>query len=306
MDQKKYAEGLAMGGAAFTLWGLLPLYWKLMRVMSPYEIFVQRVVWSFVFVVIILVMKKQIRVFGEILKNPQNWLKILGPALFISINWLVYIGAINNNYVIETSLGYYINPLVLTLFGGIFFKERLTKLQTIGIGFAGVGVLAKTLMYGRVPIIALILAFSFAIYGLLKKQSKLDSLNGLAFETLVVGIPSIFFLVFIEASGGGISGNLPVYYWGLIALSGIVTAVPLLLYAEGAKRLPLSVVGFLQYIAPTIGLILGVFVFKEPFDLKSLIAFAFIWIGLGFFTYSQYQILSQKEVSKIQLENKIY
>lgn len=302
MDQKRYVEGLIMGGAAFTLWGLLPLYWKWMNVMSPYEIFVQRVVWSFIFVVIILFLKKQISVFGNLLKKPQNWLKIFGPSLFISINWLVYIWAVNHNYVIETSLGYYINPLVLTLFGGIFFKERLTKLQTVGIVFAGAGVAAKTLMYGRIPIIALILAFSFAVYGLLKKKSNLDSLNGLAFETLVVGIPSIFYLVFIETSGSGISGNLPFYYWGLIALSGIVTAIPLLLYAEGAKRLPLSVVGFLQYTAPTIGLILGVFVFKEPFDLKSLIAFALIWIGLGFFTYSQYQILSQKEVSKVETE----
>jgi len=300
MNQKKYVEGLLMGGGAFTLWGLLPLYWKWMNVMSPYEIFVQRVVWSFVFVAIVLLLKKQISGFIRILKRPQNWMSILGPSLFISINWLVYIWGVNNNYVIETSLGYYINPLVLTMFGSVFFKEKLTKLQKIGIVFAGAGVAAKTLMYGRVPVIALILAFSFAIYGLLKKKSKLDSLTGLAFETLTVGIPSIFYLVFTEVTGNGIVGNLPFYYWGMIALSGIVTAVPLLLYAEGTKRLPLSVVGFLQYIAPTIGLILGIFVFKEPFDLQSLFAFVLIWIGLAFFTYSQYRILNQKESPQIQ------
>lgn len=295
MEQKRYAEGLVMGGAAFTLWGLLPLYWKWMSVISPYEIFVQRVVWSFCFVLIILLYKKQAGGFFSLLNRPDNWLKIIGPAFFISINWLVYIWGVNNGYVIETSLGYYINPLVLTLFGGIFFKERLNGLQKVGIGFAALGVIAKTWMYGRVPIIALVLAFSFAIYGLLKKKSSLDSLNGLAFETLIVGIPSSFYLIFIEGSGGGISGNLPNVYWLFIALSGIVTAVPLLLYAEGTKRLPLSVMGFLQYIAPTIGLILGIFVFKEAFDLESLLAFVLIWIGLGFFTYSQYKLLSQKQ-----------
>lgn len=195
--------------------------------------------------------------------------------------------------MIESSLGYFINPLVLTAFGAIFYKERLTKLQFIGIGLATVGVLIKSIYYGQIPYIALVLAFSFAIYGLLKKKSKVDSLNGLAFETLVIGIPALIYVLQTEFSGSGIAGNLPSYYWGLIAMSGVATATPLLLYAEGTKRLPLSVVGFLQYIAPTIMLFLGVIVFKEPFNQSDLFPFVLIWIGLMCFSYSQYKLLKE-------------
>lgn len=294
MDHKKYVQGLLFSGLAFLLWGLLPLYWKLVDAISPYQIFAQRVVWSLVFVLLIIMLKGNLKKFLEIIRKPENLLKILAPAIFISINWLTYIWGVNNGYVIETSLGYYMNPLVLTLFGGIFFKERLTNIQKIGIAFATFGVVVKTLMYGRVPVVALILAVSFAIYGLLKKQSKFDSLAGLGFETLVIGIPASVFLIISEKSGIGITGNLHWTFWFLIICSGVVTAVPLLLYAEGTKRLPLTVIGFLQYIAPTIALILGIFVFKEPFDFKSMIPFIFIWIGLGFFTYSQYMILSKR------------
>ncbi len=294
MDREHYMDGLLKGASAFTIWGLLPLYWKLVSAINPYEIFAQRVVWSFVFVGLILVYKGRIATFCKVIASPKQWIQILLPSFFISVNWLVYIWSVNNGYVIETSLGYYINPLVLTLFGSLFFKERLTGLQKIGIGFAAVGVVLKTVMYGSVPVIALVLAISFAVYGLLKKKSNLDSLTGLGFETLVVGIPSFAYLIWAESGGHGIVGNLQPTFWLLIALSGIVTAIPLLLYAEGTKKLPLNVVGFLQYIAPTIGLILGIFVFKEPFDFKSLSAFLLIWVGLVFFSYSQYKLLSAR------------
>lgn len=294
MDRKRYIEGLTMGIAAFIMWGLLPLYWKLVRAITPYEIFSQRVVWSFLFVMIVITIKGNMSDFLLIIKKPKNWIKVLGPAFFISINWLTYIWGVNNGYVIETSLGYYINPLVLTLFGAIFFKEKLDKLQKIGIAFAASGVAIKAIMYGQIPFISLVLAFTFAIYGLLKKKSHIDSINGLAFETLIVGAPALIYLVSVESSGNGIVGNLSPSFWFLIALSGIVTAVPLLLYAEGTKRLPLNIVGFLQYIAPTIALVLGIYVFKEPFDLKAMLPFVFIWIGLGIFSYSQYKLLSQK------------
>ncbi len=294
MEQKRYIEGLMMGTLAFVLWGLLPLYWKLVKAISPYQIFAQRVIWSFLFVMIILAIKNLFPEYKKIISNPKNWLNILGPSFFISINWLLYIWAVNNDYVIESSLGYFINPLVLTVFGAIFYKERLTKLQLIGISFATFGVVLKSLYYGQVPYIALILAFSFAMYGLLKKKSSLNSLNGLAFETLVIGIPALSYILFVESKGLGITGNLPWQFWILIGFSGIATATPLLLYAEGTKRLPLSVVGFLQFIAPTIMLFLGVVVFGEPFKQSDLIPFILIWIGLIFFSYSQYQLLSKK------------
>ncbi len=296
MDRKKYIQGLAMGSSAFIMWGLLPLYWKWVSAITPYQIFAQRVVWSFVFVVVILIVMGKWKIFTGALKSIRNWKLIIAPAFFISVNWLLYIWAVNNNYIIETSLGYYINPLVLTLFGRVFFKERLNRLQKVGIGFAGVGVAIKTLTYGRIPIIALVLATSFALYGLLKKKSNLDSITGMGFETMVIGIPSLFYLIGMESSGLGISGNLPTSFWLMIAISGIVTATPLMLYAEGTKRLPLTVVGFLQYIAPTIALFIGVFVFKEPFNSISLFAFVLIWIGIAFFSYSQYRILKRAKI----------
>lgn len=294
MERKRYVEGLIMGASAFILWGLLPLYWKLVKAISPYQIFAHRVVWSFVFVMVILSVRQLLPTFKKTIENPKNWLGILGPAFFISINWLLYIWAVNNDYVIESSLGYFINPLVLTLFGAVFYKERLTKLQMTGITIAGAGVLLKSVVYGQVPYIALVLAFSFAMYGLLKKKSSLDSLNGLAFETLIIGIPAILYILFIESQGNGINGNLPWYFWLLIGISGIATATPLLLYAEGTKRLPLNVVGFLQYIAPTIMLALGVVVFGEPFSKGDLVPFVLIWIGLVCFSYSQYRLLTKK------------
>jgi chloramphenicol-sensitive protein RarD len=195
--------------------------------------------------------------------------------------------------VIETSLGYYINPLVLTLFGFIFYKERLNRYQKIGIGLATLGVLVKTVLYGKLPIVALVLAVCFGSYGLLKKKSNLDSLTGLGFETLIIGIPSLIYMGIMEFGGNGITGNLPNSFWILISLSGIVTATPLLMYAESTKKLPLNVVGFLQYISPTIALMLGIFVFGEPFDIGSLIAFSLIWLGLGFFSYSQFKLLKR-------------
>ena len=300
MDQKRYVEGLIMGGIAFVLWGLLPLYWKWVSAITPYEIFAQRVIWSFLFVLILLKWKKALGTFVTIIKKPENIIKTILPAFFISLNWMLYIWSVNNGYVIEASLGYYINPLVLTLLGAIAFKERLTKGQAIGITLATIGVLYKTLTYGKVPFIALTLAIAFGVYGLLKKKSNLSSLDGLGIETFIIGVPALIYLLFTEGSGSGITGNLPGYYWIMISFSGFITAVPLLLYAEGTKRLPLNIVGFLQYIAPTISLFLGVVVFNETFDLNGLYAFGFIWLGLIVFSREQYLLLKQRQKVEVK------
>jgi len=300
LDRKKYIEGLIYGSLAYFIWGLLPLYWKLVSAISPYQIFAQRVVWSFLFIMVLLVFKKNYKHFIKIITNFEQLKKILPPAFFISINWMLYIWAVNNNFIIETSLGYYITPLILTLLGRIFYKERLSGYQKIGISLATIGVVFKTILYGRLPIVSLILAFSFAMYGFYKKKSALDSLSGLAFETMLIGMPSLIFIMFVEVNGQGITGNLSGLYWLMISFSGIVTATPLLLYAECTKRLPLNVVGFLQYLSPTIALLLAIFVFKETFDMGTFIAFALIWIGLGFFSYSQYAILKRSKLKKVE------
>lgn len=293
MDRKNYLEGLTYGSLAYFIWGLLPLYWRLVHELSAYQIFAQRVIWSFVFVFILLRLKNRVRAFFSLLRDRNTWKIGSASALFISVNWLTYIWGVNNGYVIESSLGYYINPLVLTVFGRFFFKEKMTRLQGIGLFSALIGVLLSTWFYQRIPVVGLTLAVSFAIYGVLKKKSGLDSLNGLTLETLVVSVPSLVYILFAEMTGQGINGNLPYWFWALIALSGIFTAVPLLCYAEGAKKLPLNVLGFLQYISPTISLILGITVFKETFDGRNLISFSFIWLGLAIFSYSQYQMLSK-------------
>lgn len=292
MDRQRYIEGFTAGVSAFVIWGFLPLYWKLVGALTPYQIFAQRVVWSFLFILLVLKLKKNMKRFKAVVASPENWVRTLLPSVFISINWLLYIWAVNNGYVLESSLGYFINPLILTLFGAVFYKEQLTKLQKVGLVFAGSGVLMKTFLYGQFPFVAITLACSFAIYGLLKKRSPLTSLDGLGFETLIIGIPSLAYMIFSEVGGTGITGNLPWLFWGLIVLSGPITAIPLLLYAESAKKLPLNVVGFLQYIAPTIMMVIGVLVFEEPFGFKVLLPFIPIWVGLIFFSYSQYQVLS--------------
>lgn len=292
-QRKNHLIGLMYGAGAFILWGLLPLYWKLVSAMTPYQIFSHRVVWSLVFMVIILLIRRQLTGFIHLIKQPDMWLRVLGPAIFISINWLVYIWSVNSGYVIEASLGYFINPLVLTIFGALFFKEKTTPLQAIGILLAATGVIYKTLAYGHVPWIALVLAFSFATYGLLKKLSPLDSVMGLSFETLIISMPALGYLLSQEAGGLGITGRLPLYYWLLIGVSGIATATPLLMYSESTKRLPLSVLGFLQYISPTISLFLGIFIFNEAFSTKDFMAFSLIWTGLVCFSISQYKALKK-------------
>lgn len=291
-------EGLSSGVLAYVLWGLLPLYWKAVGAINPYQIFSQRIIWSFLFVGVILWYTKKWQEFKSTISDWREWVSIAAPALVISVNWMVYIWGVNNGYIIESSLGYFINPLIVMLFGRIFFKEKMTFLQKVSLGMALAGVLLKTVQYGRIPYVALILAVSFAVYGLLKKKSKLTSVAGLGFETLFVGIPSLFYIIFVETGGSGITGNLPWTFWPLIAASGIITATPLLLYAEGIKKLPLTIMGFLQYLSPTMQLFLGIYLFKEAFDLASLGAFSIIWAGILLFTYDQYRTLRRREAAR--------
>lgn len=292
MDRKEYVSGLISGASAFTIWGLLPIYWKWLGEINPYQIFGQRVIWSVLFVVIVMGFKGQLGGFLALARQPQEWRRTLGPAFFISVNWIVFLWSVNNGYVVEASLGYYINPLVLAVFGAIYFHERMDRYQIASLVLAGIGVLVKTVAYGRLPWIALTLACSFGTYGLLKKKSPHSSLMGLGLETLVIGVPGLLYILFVETQGMGITGNLPPSFWLRVSTTGAVTAIPLLLYAEGTKRLPLNVVGFLQYIGPTLMLILGVFLFGETFDLASWISFGFIWLGLVLFSYSQYRLLT--------------
>lgn len=288
---KETMKGLAYGASAFIIWGLLPLYWQQVKALDAWQLFSHRVVWSFLFIVVLMVCWKQLAAFKSFLKDKTKLTWVTGSAVFISINWLVYIWAVNHGRIVESSLGYFMNPLVLTVFGVVFFKERIGPFQMMGIALAAVGVTYKTIMFGNVPWVALVLAVSFAIYGVLKKQAGLDSLTSLAMETLIIGMPALAYLMFVETGGIGITGNLSWHFWVLIALSGIATATPLLLYAESAKRLPLYALGFLQYISPSIALLLGVLVYGEPFKTVDFISFGCIWSGLAFFSYAQLKVV---------------
>ncbi|TYS69790.1 EamA family transporter RarD [Sutcliffiella horikoshii] len=289
---KEFGLGVASAGLAYIFWGILPLFWKLVDDVPAGEILAHRIVWSLVFMLIILAMMRKLPAFSMELKalvrNRKRLIGISLASIFISINWGLYIWAVNADRVIEASLGYYINPLVSILLAVIVLKEKLSVLQTLSIILAGVGVLVLTFSFGTFPWVAMMLALSFAFYGLIKKMVQVGALIGLAIETLLITPFALLFLGDVHgasSSGGGAFGD-SLNVTLLLLLAGVVTAIPLLLFASGAKRIPLSMVGLLQYFAPTIKLIMGVYLFHEPFTSAHLVAFVCIWLALGIYTFT--------------------
>lgn len=272
--------------SAFTIWGILPLYWHLLKDIPASQILAHRMIWSFVFVALLLTLKKHWKQIKQVFRSKKSVLTIFGCALFITANWFTYIWAVTNGHVIDTSLGYYINPLISVAFGTIFLREKLTKWQWVALGLAAIGVGIETVTYGKVPWIALVLAVTFAFYGLLKKLLKTEAIISLGVETIVVAPFALIYLFFAEGSQSAIS-NLTLTNMLLLMLSGVATAIPLLWFAEGARRVSLSMVGFLQYVSPTATLVLGIFFFHEDFNQTQLLSFVFIWIAVLLFTLSQ-------------------
>ena len=292
MDKRTEQQaGVLYAAFSYILWGVLPVYWKLLNHVNADEILANRVFWSFFFIAVILVLNKKWGLFtGTLLGLAQNKKQLAALAvasMLISINWFMYIWAVNTDQMIEASLGYYINPLVSVLLGMVFLKERLSLLQYISFALAGIGVLIMTISYGQFPWIALTLAISFGLYGLAKKLIKVDSAVGLALETLVVMPLAAIYIGYLMIQGtnslfaGSMSTTL------LLAGAGAATAVPLLFFAKGAQRIPLATLGILQYIAPTLTLILGVFVYHETFSSVHLLAFTFIWSALIIYSLSR-------------------
>ena len=288
---KELTIGIISAGLSYILWGILPLFWKLVDDVPAGEILAHRIVWSLVFILLILAVLRKLPTFSlelkALVRNRKRLIGISLASIFISINWGLYIWAVNADRVIEASLGYYINPLVSILLAVIVLKEKLTGLQTLSIILAGAGVLVLTFSFGTFPWVAMMLALSFAFYGLIKKMVQVGALVGLAIETLLITPFALLFLGYVHggsADGGAFGGDLGVTL--LLLLAGVVTAVPLLLFASGAKRIPLSMVGLLQYFAPTIKLIMGVYLFHEPFTSAHLVAFVCIWVALGIYTFT--------------------
>ena len=271
--------GLLFGVSAYSLWGAFPLYWPLLEPANPLEIVSHRAVWTLVFCAIVLAISKQIHSTIAILKSPKKVIGLLATTVLISINWITYIWATNNGHVVEASLGYYINPLIIIGFGVILLKEKMRPLQWAAVAIASIGVLILTIDYGRLPWIAFTLALSWGSYGLIKKQLGLGALEGLAIETFISGFFYLGYLIYIGNQGTGQFGHS----WGLTLLlvsAGAITAIPLLLFNGSTTRLPFTTIGLLQYITPTLQFSIGVWVQHEVMPTARWIGFLIIWVAL--------------------------
>jgi len=273
-------KGILYGIGAYFLWGIFPIYWKELQSVSAIEIIGHRMAWSFVFVMLIIVFTGRWGHFRQTIQNRRAMIPFIGSALLLSANWLIYVWAINAGYIVETSLGYFINPLVNVLMGVAFLRERLRPWQWVSTGLASVGILYLTWRYGALPWIALSLAFTFAVYGLIKKQAALNSTEGFAVETGIMFLPALVYLLVLEVTGRGVFGHQSAGVTALLALAGVATGLPLLLFGAAARLIPLSMIGFLQYLAPTLQFLIGVFVYAEAFTRDRFIGFGLIWVAL--------------------------
>jgi len=276
--------GLLFGVSAYTLWGLFPIYWPLLKPASAIEIVSHRAVWTLVFCFIILWLTKTLQSTLALLKRPKIVAGLFLSSILISTNWIIYIYAATSNHVVEASLGYYINPIVVIATGVIVLKEKMRPLQWVSVGVATLGVAVLTIDYGRLPWIALGLGFSWASYGLVKKKLGLGALEGLSIETLISSGPYLAYLIWLGNQGQGQFG----LSWGITLLcisAGAITAIPLLLFNGATNRLPLTLIGLLQYITPTIQFSIGVWFFKEDMPAARWTGFFIIWIALLALTF---------------------
>ena len=293
-------KGLLAALGAFTIWGLLPLYWKTLSTAIPIEIVCHRITWSTAATILLLILWKKAGKLLVVLKDKKVILRFILTSLLLSINWLLYIWAVNSNYIIESSLGYYINPLINVLLGVFFLKEQLRKIQWLSIIFAFLGVCYLTFAYGQFPWIAIVLALTFGLYGLLRKTASLPSLEGLCLETSLLFIPALVVLIFLANQGQSdfiyqdTNGRL------LLVSTGLVTSLPLLLFGYAAQKIPLSTLGVAQYLAPSLQLCIGIFVYGESFPREQMTGFALVWCGL--FIYATEGIMIQIGRKKRLLE----
>ncbi len=273
--------GLFAALAAFVIWGLLPLYLRPLGHVPALQITAHRIVESCLLVFLYLGFKGQLGAVRAALAHPQSRLRLVGSTVVISINWLVYVWAVGNGHVVDASLGYFINPLVSVLMGVALLSERLNRAQWLAVAIAACGVAFLTYVTGRVPWIALVLALTFGTYGLIRKVVAVESVPGLAVETLLLFPLALGWLVWCELQGTCAFGHQGPLVNGLLVGSGVVTATPLALFAFGARRIRLSTVGLLQYVGPTLQFLTGVLVFREPFPHTRLIGFVIIWSALA-------------------------
>jgi chloramphenicol-sensitive protein RarD len=278
---------------AFLIWGLSPVYWKALHGVGAFEIILHRILWSFAFLLLLILFRHRWPEFSIAVKTPRTLLILLITSLLVGANWLIYIWAVNNGRVLQASLGYYINPLVNVALGMIFLRERLRPSQLIAVILAALGVTYLTVQYGVFPWVSLTLAFSFGIYGLVRKVAAVGALVGLTVETLLLTVPAGVWVVFLHQRGSGAFLSRGLTTDLLLVGTGILTATPLLLFNLGARRITLATLGFIQYTAPTGMLLLGITVFGEPFTRVQAITFGSIWLALAIYSWDTLRVHRQ-------------
>ncbi len=291
-------SGFLSGTVAFLIWGLCPIYWKMLAEVPAFETITHRVVWSFLFLVPVIFMQGKWPEFFQVIREPRKIAILCLTTLLVASNWLLFIWAVNNNHIIETSLGYYTNPIVNVVFGVIVLRERLNKSQGIAVALAMIGVLYLTLQYGRFPVIALTLAVTFSLYGLLRKVLGINAAVGLFIETLLLTLPGIVYLVWLESQGTGSFGHRGLSIDLFLMGTAFLTALPLMLFNIAANRITFTAVGFLQYIAPSVTLLLAVFLYHEPMSRHQLVAFIFIWSALGIYSVDSIKIYKKQHIPR--------
>jgi chloramphenicol-sensitive protein RarD len=275
-------KGIWYALGAYVFWGLFPVYWKILAGIPALQLLGHRIFWSFLLLMGIVLVVRQ----GKIFRALLNWRVLLiyaVAAILIAINWLTYVWAVGAGFIVEISLGYFINPLLSVLLGVLILGERLRPLQWLPIGLSGAGVLYLTFAYGTLPWVALTLAISFSLYGLVKKTAPLGALQGLTLETGILFLPALFFLLYSEFLGTGAFLHSASLLDLMLVGAGLVTVFPLLMFASAVQRIPLTMIGVLQYINPTMQFLLGILIYKEPFDHHRLIGFSVVWVALILF-----------------------
>ncbi len=284
-EQQRTRQGVLLAIAAYTMWGIAPIYFKALAEVSPLEILSHRVIWSFFLLALLVHFSKSWRNVRDTLKSKKKMAYLLSTSVLVGTNWLVFIWAVNADHMLDASLGYYINPLINVVLGMCFLGERLRKLQWFAVALAAIGVAIQVIAFGSVPVVALALAFSFGFYGLLRKKVALDAQTGLFIETLVMLPLAAIFVLFIANSPTADLLSNPINLNLLLIAAGVVTTLPLLCFTGAATRLKLSTLGFFQYIGPSLMFLLAVTLYNEAFSADKAITFAFIWGALVIFSF---------------------
>ena len=285
-QQTESTNGLIYAVLCYLIWGLFPLYWMpLLGMMSTEQMMAQRVVWTALFCVFLVISLKQYAPILAVLKKPRTLLIIMLTGSILSANWLIYLYAISIHEVLQSSLGYFMSPLITLLLGRIFFNEKLTQVKTIAVSLVGLGVLWLIFLYGDIPWLSLGISATFGVYALLRKLAPLAALPGLTVETLTMLPFALVYLVYVQQNGELIFWQLDTFQLLILLGTGVITTVPLLLFAAGAKRISLANMGMIQYISPTIQFLLGLFVFHEAFDMNRFIGFVWVWLGIAVFVW---------------------